>query len=212
MLTPIDSARSTRNFDAIAATEYDSSIPEHVMAHLTRHRIELIQGHAACGKILDVGCGTGRLLADLPPKRFQRYGIDTSAGMLSQARGKGHGMHFRQGSATEIPFENNSFDVVFGAAVLHHIAEKNAVAQAIAEMVRVTKKGGTTIIWDHNPLNPYWPILMRRVPQDIGEERLIPKSEILQALKSSNNARNSRISCRQMTFIPDFAQSGPCLR
>ena len=37
-------------------------------------------------------------------------------------------------------------------------------------------------MWDHNPRNPYWRVLMARVPQDTGEERLIPEDELLDGL------------------------------
>ena len=49
-------------------------------------------------------------------------------------------------------------------------------------MLRVLRSGGHLLIWDHNPRNPYWNFLMKRVPQDCGEERLIHKNEILSIL------------------------------
>ena len=39
-----------------------------------------------------------------------------------------------------------------------------------------TRPGGRVLVWDHNPRNPYWGRLMARVPQDTGEERLIPEA------------------------------------
>lgn len=198
------SDRSTHNFDDIAGEAYDESIPQHVMAHLTRRRVSLIRRHAGSGTILDVGCGTGRLLSHLPGDLYERYGIDVSLGMVRQAQRKGLGLRCMQASATSIPYADGSFDVVFSAAVLHHIAEPQAVARAIAEMVRVTRVGGATIIWDHNPNNPYWPIIMRRVPQDIGEERLISRGEIGAALRDLASAYRLSVHWRQMTFIPDF--------
>ncbi len=49
-------------------------------------------------------------------------------------------------------------------------------------MVRVAKPVGRVLIWDHNPRNPYWRLLMARVPQDTGEERLIGVTELLDGL------------------------------
>jgi SAM-dependent methyltransferase len=201
------SVHSTRNFDEIASAEYDESIPEHVMRHLTARRVAVIQRAQASGSILDVGCGTGRLLTHLPAQQYQRYGIDISEGMVRQARKKDARLQCTRASATAIPYPDNTFDVVFSAAVLHHLAEPEPVQQAIVEMVRVTKAGGTAIIWDHNPLNPYWPIIMRRVPQDIGEERLIPRREIRSALDSLPAGVVGRIHWRHMTFVPDFVPS-----
>jgi hypothetical protein len=48
-------------------------------------------------------------------------------------------------------------------------------------MGRVVRPAGYVLIWDHNPLNPYWPILMKRVPQDHGDERLVSVWELLDA-------------------------------
>lgn len=195
---------STNNFDLIAASGYDDSIPEHVMRHLTQKRLDIIQRVTSSGIILDVGCGTGRLLTQLSNNQYKRFGIDISGGMLHQALHKDNSLHCSQASATIIPYQDNTFDIVFCAAVLHHLAEPSAVRQAIREMIRVTKTGGIAIIWDHNPRNPYWPIIMRRVPQDIGEERLIPKSEIQTSLENLFPIYTLDIHWYQLTFIPDF--------
>ena len=57
------------------------------------------------------------------------------------------------------------------------------------------------VIWDHNPRNPYWPLLMRRAPQDTGAERLIPPEEILSALRAAG-MRDLRLM--QSGFVPEF--------
>ena len=184
------------------------------MDHLTRRRVSAITKAALSGRILDVGCGTGRLLSSLSADSYERYGLDVSVGMVQQAYRKDTQLQCAIASATAIPFDDNTFDVTFCAAVLHHIAEPQAVAQAIREMIRVTKHGGTAIIWDHNPLNPYWPILMKRVPQDIGEERLISRGEIGATLRAVKHEQPLNVTWYQMTFIPDFVPvwSMPILR
>lgn len=195
---------STHNFDEIAESAYDESIPTHVMGHLTARRAAVIRQAHLHGRILDVGCGTGRLLSQLSSTNYVRYGIDVSRGMIQQALRRDPELQCIQASATSIPYPDNSFDVVFCAAVLHHLALPSAVQLAITEMLRVTKPGGTAIIWDHNPRNPYWPIIMARVPQDIGEERLIPQSEIRAVLDNLRTTYQFKVRWRQMTFIPDF--------
>jgi ubiquinone/menaquinone biosynthesis C-methylase UbiE len=205
MFDSTESSKSTQNFNTIAVEEYDNSIATHVMRHLTQRRVDVISQAAATGKVLDVGCGTGTLLNALPKDRYERHGIDLSEGMVSEALAKDSTLHAITGSATDIPYPDNTFDVVICAAVLHHIVEPDLIVKTIKEMVRVTKPGGTAIVWDHNPSNPYWPIIMRRVPQDIGEERLIPKKEIQAALDSIQPPYKLQIKWRQMTFIPDFA-------
>ena len=87
-------------------------------------------------------------------------------------------------SATEMPFGDGEFDLSLSVATMHHVAEPDAVRRALAEMVRVVKPAGRILVWDHNPRNPYWPYLMRRVPQDRGYERLIDLEELLSGLEA----------------------------
>jgi UDP-glucose 4-epimerase len=68
---------------------------------------------------------------------------------------------------------------------MHHIAAPEAVRATLAEMVRVARPGGWVLVWDHNPRNPYWKLLMKRVPQDTGDERLIPERELLAGLRAA---------------------------
>jgi hypothetical protein len=68
-------------------------------------------------------------------------------------------------------------------------------------MVRVSKPGGRVLIWDHNPRNPYWGPLMARVPQDTGEERLIPEREIVSGLQQSGAVI---MRSTQLGLVPDF--------
>jgi SAM-dependent methyltransferase len=189
------------HFDAIA-DEYDSSIPDHVIEHLTLRRIELVESLVPGGKVLDVGCGTGRLLSALPP-RYERAGIDVSARMLEFARDKG--LQVEQASSDGLPFENDSFDLAATFAVLHHLIDPDLVRASLHEMVRVVRPGGAVIVWDHNPLNPYWRFLMARSPQDQGDERLVPARLILNGLRETD-ARD--VSLTRMTFTPDFIPPG----
>lgn len=185
------------HFDAVA-DEYDTSIPEHVMAHLTRRRVELACSLTVEGRVLDVGCGTGRLLSSLP-SRYDRVGVDISAAMLDKARAQG--LDVVQAGGDELPFPDSSFDLVTTFAVLHHLIDPARVRRTLAEMTRVLRPGGAMLVWDHNPLNPYWKVLMARVPQDQGDEQLVPAKAILEALRDAGMAD---IQLRRMTFMPDF--------
>src|SRR5699024_1663526 len=73
--------------------------------------------------------------------------------------------------------------------------------RTLVEMVRVTAPGGRIVVWDHNPRNPYWTHLMARVPQDTGEERLIPEAEVLDGLRAGGA---EVLAARQLGFVPDF--------
>ena len=191
---------SDSHFDEIA-TVYDESLPAHVVEHYLRKRSAFIARTCPAGSALDVGCGTGALAQRLSALGYEVVGVDPSAGMLEIMCARSPEVTAVKGSGTALPFADGSFDVVLTVAALHHIADPAGVRQTLAEMVRVSRPTGRVVIWDHNPRNPYWSHLMARVPQDTGEERLIPESEIIDGL---NAAGAQVLSSDQLGLVPDF--------
>jgi SAM-dependent methyltransferase len=101
-------------------------------------------GTEPCTRVLDVGCGTGRLAARLGELSSVRsiVGLDFSAGMLEQARARlasADATALVRGDATRLPFADGTFDIVITSEVLEHIQDDVA---AISEMTRVLKPGG----------------------------------------------------------------------
>lgn len=103
-------------------------------------------------RVLDVGCGTGSHLIETAMQfgsGVQLYGIEPSAEMVDHARKKaksaGVAMTVVQGSADELSYPDESFDVVFCTLVLHHLPESMR-EQAIREMRRVLRSGGRLVI------------------------------------------------------------------
>ena len=182
------------------AEDYDHALPVHITEHYLHRRVDLIGQYLPSGTILDVGCGTGRLAARLMEYGYSAVGLDASIGML-EVMSKQTSVVAVAGYAQALPFRTDNFDLVLSIASLHHIADPSRVATTIAEMHRVTRRGGFVIIWDHNPLNPYWPLIMRRVPQDSGDERLISLGEILRTL---HGLGVQKIEAKRMGFVPDF--------
>lgn len=191
------------HFDEIAEV-YDHSLPGHVVEHYLTKRTAFLTAVAPPGRTLDVGCGTGVLAARLAARGHRVVGLDPSSGMLDILRRQAPMVEAVHGSGTELPFEDGSFDVVFTVAALHHIAEPEAVRRTLGEMVRVTRTGGRIVVWDHNPRNPYWGNLMARVPQDTGEERLIPEAEVVSGLIAGGG---QVLSIQQLGLVPDFVPS-----
>jgi SAM-dependent methyltransferase len=190
---------TTSTFDAVADT-YDSSIPAHVAQHLLAKRLAFVSRHLPAGcLILDAGCGTGAFAGRLRDNGYRVVGIDASIGMLARARTRG--VAVAQAIAQRLPFPDATFDGFVSVAVLHHLGSSDVVRGAIDEMIRVLRPGGRAVIWDHNPLNPYWPILMARVPQDDGSERLVSRGEILNHLARHPVAG---VDKWRLGFIPDF--------
>jgi ubiquinone/menaquinone biosynthesis C-methylase UbiE len=216
MATPIASGRASPDGDAGAdwtaaqralydgvAPHYDDAIPRHVAQHYLRKRVALVGEYVPPGaKVLDVGCGTGTLAAALRAAGYAVYGVDQSAGMLGQMGRSARGTPVA-GLCQGLPFGDGGFDLAITVATLHHITDPHRIAETIGEMCRVTRAGGHVVIWDHNPNNPYWPILMKRVPQDTGEERLVPQAEIVGDLRASGIAE-TQIRARRSGLMPDF--------
>jgi ubiquinone/menaquinone biosynthesis C-methylase UbiE len=111
----------------------------------------------ATGSVLEVAIGTGR---NLPfySAGVQITGIELSPAMLAIARRRacdlGIEADLRDGDAEALPFADNSFDTAVCALSLCTIPDP---AQAIAEMARVLKPGGTLLLLDHIG-SRWWPV------------------------------------------------------
>ena len=108
--------------------------------------VETVKRYGAGKDVLEVGCGTGLLLARFRDFAKTTRGIDLSPGMLEKA--KARGLDVVEGSATSLPFEDKSFDVACSFKVLAHIPD---IAMALSEMVRVVRPGGYVIAEFYNP-------------------------------------------------------------
>lgn len=117
-------------------------------------------------KVLEIGGGMGTDLA-----QFAKYGadvtdLDLSGGHLKLAdenfRLRGLKGKFIHHDAEELPFEDNSFDVVYSNGVIHHTPNTKKV---VSEIFRVLKPGGKVIVmvYAENSLH-YW----RNLVRDIG--------------------------------------------
>ncbi|HYT04059.1 MAG TPA: methyltransferase domain-containing protein [Gemmatimonadales bacterium] len=99
-------------------------------------------------QVLDVGCGTGALLAALAAAApgVRLVGIDASPEMLAVARGKlAPAVDLRVAWAEDVPYGDATFDAVVSCSVLHYLREPMA---ALREMARVVKPGGRLVITD----------------------------------------------------------------
>jgi SAM-dependent methyltransferase len=191
---------SSSHFDEIAGV-YDHSLPAHVVEHYLRKRTAYVIQRCPRGRGLDVGCGTGVLAERLADSGYEMSGVDPSQGMLDVLRARTGKVTATRASGTRLPFEDGSFDLVLTVAVLHHVADAGDVRDTLREMVRVARPGGRILVWDHNPRNPYWARLMGKVPQDTGEERLIPEQEVLAGLRAGGAEIESS---EQLGMVPEF--------
>ncbi|MFN8522573.1 MAG: class I SAM-dependent methyltransferase [Chloroflexota bacterium] len=183
------------------AHDYDQVFSQHVVEHYLNKRTEVVRGLLPMGgTVLDVGCGTGALAGWIARSGYAVAGVDSSTGMLAEAERNGVGAVYGAYS-TALPFADGAFDLALSVATMHHLETVERVAATIAEMGRVVRSGGFVLIWDHNPLNPYWPILMKRVPQDHGDERLVSIWELIQAARL---AGLQPYQAARTGLVPDF--------
>ncbi len=105
-------------------------------------------------KILDAGCGTGVFTADLLSSGSRVVGLDLSLPMLRRAEQKARGFPFNAilGDMTSLPFKKCSFDKVVSMTALEFVEK---VEDAVAELFRVTKKGGIVVVATLNSLSPW---------------------------------------------------------
>jgi len=96
--------------------------------------------------VLEVGCGTGLVLLRIRAFARLARGVDLSPGMLAKAQARG--LDVSLGSATELPFDSNQFDVTCSFKVLAHVPE---IEKALSEMARVTRPGGMVLAEFYNP-------------------------------------------------------------
>lgn len=143
---------NTRYHD-VAAADYDSKWgidfgPIGRDQVLGKLRKALDEAEPAFGDALEVGSGTGYFSLNLLSAGAVRSATctDISAGMLAQlelnANALGLAVETVECEAESLPFEDGSFDLVLGHAVLHHIPDLD---RAISEFARVLRPGGTVV-------------------------------------------------------------------
>src|SRR5262245_15549980 len=133
--------------------------------------------HAPNG-ILDLGCGTGRFSNALAAHfDTEVIGVDPSAKMLEQARGKptDRRVRYASGRGEAIPLPDRSVDLVFMSMIFHHVSDPALVARECWRVLRhegcVFMRGGTR---EQIMRYPYVPCIPATVP--LLEQVLTPSS------------------------------------
>lgn len=101
-------------------------------------------------KVLELGCGTG-IFSDF----FKKTGasvvvMDVSYNFLLQARKRNLGLIPITGDAGRLPFTKETFDIIVGSSVLHHLE----LQRCLPEINRVLRPGGNIAFAEPNMLNP----------------------------------------------------------
>jgi ubiquinone/menaquinone biosynthesis C-methylase UbiE len=104
--------------------------------------------------ILDIGCGTGMLLKELPSDDFV-WGLDSSDQALDFCRKRGFSRLKKGMLGKKLPFRNKEIDVILMLDVLEHVGNEQ---KALEEIARILKPGGLVIITvpAYQSIYSYW--------------------------------------------------------
>ena len=130
-------------------------------------------------RVVDVGCGTGALAYALAPLVGEVVGVDSSEAYLEAAREHAPpGCTFVEGDAAALPFPYGDFDLAGCLRVLHHVRRPELV---VAELARVTRRGGRILIADQlGDVDPIRSLELDRFERarDPSHTRLLPDADI----------------------------------
>ena len=160
-------------------------------------------------RALDVGCGPGALTAQL----VRRLGadavaaIDPSAPFVAAVRRRFPDLDVRLGTAEQLPFPDDSFDLAVAQLVVHFMADPVA---GLREMARVTRPGGVVAacVWDHagggGPLATFWRAA-HDVDPEARDEGMLPGAREGHLVELSRAAGLSAVESSTLTVRVRFA-------
>lgn len=111
---------------------------------------QLLKGtYKGCVRVLDAGCGSGRNIQFFLKQGLEVFGVDQDPQAIAALQQLYSGSeqdfqanHFVVAKVEELPFDDNSFDLVISSAVLHFAKNLEHFEQMLSSMWRVLKKDG----------------------------------------------------------------------
>ncbi|HMK45282.1 MAG TPA: methyltransferase domain-containing protein [Methanocella sp.] len=164
------------NYESSLAGKHSIPLYEHVIKTMNRYEYN---------SVLDVGCGTGNLLAEISKrKQVSIAGIDLSENMIAMAKKRlGETSDVRNGDSEHLPWKDNLFDIVTCTDSFHHYPNPVAV---LKEMRRVMRPSGKLVIADPWAPTPFRQIANILLPfRKSGDVKLYSEQEIKRLLTNS---------------------------
>jgi ubiquinone/menaquinone biosynthesis C-methylase UbiE len=151
-------------------------------------------------RALDAGTGTGALAFALAPHVREVVGVDLVPELLAEARaraGRFPNVEFIEGDITKLPFDDESFDMAASGSTIHHVPRPELL---VAELTRVTQRGGTILVVDQiAPVDPLAALELNRFEhaRDPSHTRVLADVD-LRYLFDSND-----LVCRRVDFLTE---------
>ncbi|MBU4298571.1 class I SAM-dependent methyltransferase [Patescibacteria group bacterium] len=116
-------------------------------------------------KVLDSGCGSGRLFEVLKDQRVDYFGVDISEKLIEIAKKNyfGTDAKFQVADSLNLPFPANFFGAVYSISVLHHIPSREFQIQYLKEAKRVLRPEGILVlrVWDFWKRKQGWELILK---------------------------------------------------
>lgn len=196
-----------RNYDRLAATygtvakdtgwlAYQDTVRKKVAGMIVQKK----------GLLLEIGCGNGLFLRKLLAlKEIMAVGLDFSGRMLDvaekQLSGTGSRIVLVKGTAQEMPFPDESFDIVTNLNMISTLPTYKDVKTVIREMVRVCRKNGCLILEIRNRMNPLISLQYGLTSRKSFPKKTYYTKEITEVLKKSG--------CRIIRVLPVYPSIKP---
>lgn len=142
--------RDVRHFEEWSRNYERSWMQRFLFSRVHRATLDLAASLPAPASVLDVGCGTGRLLREAATRwpDARRIGVDPAQGMVDVAAALTPGATFHRGLAQSLPLPDASVDLVFSTISFHHWRDH---VGGVREIARVLRPGGHFILVDFAP-------------------------------------------------------------
>jgi len=136
---------STRKEERKAVNAFDASVVNSLITdHILKHKRNITKKD----RVLDFGCGVGRILKGFHKFESQVYGTDISENMLSFCKEElgSFKVNLKKCNVGSVPFGDDFFDIIYSFHVLQHIATKKLLINTLREIYRTQKPGGIAVL------------------------------------------------------------------
>lgn len=137
-------------------------------------------------QVLEIGCGDGEFTRRLLTTKAKIIATDITPGVV--ARGKktlvSPNLKFKVVNCEKLPFKDNSFDIVCGISILHHVNPLKTLKEAL----RVLKPGGQIYFTEPNMINPHIFLILhlnwlRKLSENSPDETALTRWQMTKMLK-----------------------------